>query len=344
MRIAQVASLYEPVPPPRYGGTERIISYLTEELVRAGHQVSLFASGDSITTSRLHPIIPRALWEDSQPCANPLVYHILLLEEVLKHKDQFDIIHFHTDFFHFPILRRLDVPHLTTPHGRMDFPEYIPFFREFRDIPLSSISYAQKQGLALGHWVGTVHHGLPLSLYQLNENPSDYVVFLGRISPEKGVDDALAIARMAGLKLKIAARVGLGDDAYFEKLLPEFKKKNIEYLGEVTDREKNELLGGALALVFPVCWPEPFGLSMIEAMACGTPVIAYPHGSIPEVVDHGITGFIVKGVEEAVYVLSQIHTFDRKRCRQRFEQRFSAQKMAEAYISLYQKVIAQKRK
>ncbi|QSR89367.1 glycosyltransferase family 4 protein [Methylacidiphilum caldifontis] len=344
MRIAQVASLYEPVPPPRYGGTERIISYLTEELVKAGHEVCLFASGDSKTSSRLYPIIPKALWEDTQRCVNPQVYHVLLLEEVLKHKDQFDIIHFHTDFFHFPIVRRLDVPHLTTPHGRMDFPEYIPFFREFQDIPLSSISHVQRQGLALARWVGTVHHGLPLSLYQLSENPSDYIVFLGRISPEKGVDDALAIARMAGLKLKIAARVGLGDDAYFEKLLPEFKKKNIEYLGEITDKEKNELLGGALALLFPVCWPEPFGLSMIEAMACGTPVIAYPQGSIPEVVDHGITGFIVQNVQEAVNVLSQIHTFNRKQCRERFEKRFSAQKMAESYISLYQKVIAEKRK
>jgi len=340
LRIAQVASLYEPVPPPRYGGTERIISYLTEELVSQGHEVSLFASGDSKTSARLISIIPRALWEDVAPCANPSIYHILLLEEVIKHKEQFDIIHFHTDFFHFPIFRRMNVAHLTTPHGRMDFPEYIRFFSNFNDMPLSSISYSQKKPLPLARWIGTVHHGLPLSLYQLNENPSDYIVFLGRISPEKGVDDALQIARKAGVKLKIAARVGLGDDAYFEKLLPEFKKENIEYLGEITDKEKNELLGGALALVFPVCWPEPFGLSMIEAMACGTPVIAYPCGSIPEVVDHGITGWIVKDVDGAVGALRQIHKIDRKKCRQRFEMRFSARKMAESYLTLYQKLIA----
>jgi len=340
VRIAQVAPLYESVPPKLYGGTERVVSYLTEELVKAGHEVVLFASGDSETSAKLIPVCKSALRLDPT-CADPVALHFLLIEEVLKRQNEFDIIHAHVDCFGFVLARRTHVPVVNTLHGRLDLWEYGQVIREYSDIPVVSISNAQRGPLPEANWVSTVYHGLPANLYTFNEKGGDYLVYVGRISPEKKIDSAITIATKAGIPLKIAAKVDKVDSEYFEeKIKPLLKNPLVEFLGEINDREKNELIGSALAFLHPVDWPEPFGVAMIEAMACGTPVIARKRGSIPEVVDHGTTGYIFERDEDAVlYIKNHLHSFSRKSCRERFEKRFLAQRMANDYISVYNQLI-----
>jgi glycosyltransferase involved in cell wall biosynthesis len=342
MRIAQVAPLYESVPPQCYGGTERVVSYLTEELVRQGHEVTLFASGDSVTKARLVAPCRRSLRLD-KGCVDQLAHHIVELELVLKHSSRFDIIHFHIDYLHFPLSRRQAVPHLTTLHGRLDILDLVPLYQEFTEMPVISISNAQRQPLSWLNWQGTVYHGLPEDLYQFHETPGTYLAFLGRISPEKRVDRAIAIAKGIGMEIKIAAKVDAVDRGYFEHTIaPLLKDPLVEYIGEIGDSAKSEFLGNAYALLFPIDWPEPFGLVMIEAMASGTPVIAYHHGSIPEVIEDGVTGFIVDGREDAIRAAARISTLNRKRCRRTFEQRFSASRMAADYLAVYQRLIDSK--
>jgi glycosyltransferase involved in cell wall biosynthesis len=333
--IAQVAPLYESVPPKLYGGTERVVSYLTEELVRQGHQVTLFASGDSRTSAELVPVCERASRLDpKRPSATAL--HTLLLEEVFKRVDSFDIIHCHTDCVHLPLARRSPTPVVTTLHGRLDLAGLDLLFNEFSEHPLVSISDAQRRPLPQANWVGTVYHGLPRELHTPSYTPGKYLAFLGRTSPEKRLDRAIAIARASGIPLKIAAKVDVEDRPYFTSCIePLIDPPFIDFIGEINEREKTDFLGGAIALLFPVDWPEPFGLAMIEAMACGTPVIAFPCGAIPEVIDVGLTGYIVESVEEAVRRLSNIEQLDRRHCREVFERRFSATRMANDYCDVY---------
>lgn len=340
MRIAQVAPLYESVPPRYYGGTERVVSYLTEELVRQGHEVTLFASGDSVTNARLIAPCSRSL-RLQEGCIDPLAHHILMLQLVAKHAPAFDIVHYHIDYLHFPLSCRQTVPHLTTLHGRLDIPDLVPLFQQFRDMPLVSISMAQRRPLPWVNWLATIHHGLPPDLYKLHEEHGHYLCFVGRICPEKRVDRAIEIAERAGLPLKIAAKVDKADREYFKKVIePLLGRPGVDYVGEVGESEKVELLGNAYALLFPIDWPEPFGLVMIEAMACGTPVIAYDHGSISEVLDDGVTGFIVHDLEEAVEALERVQTLERRRCRQIFDERFSVSRMAHDYLAVYEQCIA----
>ena len=339
MRIAQVAPLYESVPPKLYGGTERVVSYLTEELVRQGHDVTLFAAGDSVTAARLVAPSPRSLRLDTS-CIDQLAHHVLMLEQVARAADDFDVIHFHIDYLHFPQSRRRRWPHLTTLHGRLDLPDLVPLYREFPEMPVVSISDSQRGPLPWVHWRGTVYHGLPEDLYTFRPEPGRYLAFLGRISPEKRVDRAIAIARRVGMELKIAAKVDAVDRAYFEaEIEPLLKQPGVEYVGEIDERQKDEFLGHAHALVFPIDWPEPFGLVMIEAMACGTPVVAYRCGSVPEVMEHGVTGFIVEDLEEAVQAVEQVAGLSRRDCRRVFEQRFSAPRMARDYLAIYESLI-----
>lgn len=335
MRIAQVSPLIESVPPQQYGGTERIVSYLTEELVRAGHDVTLFASGDSRTSARLEPLCPAALRLHER--RDELASHLLLMERVIAQAQDFDIIHFHTGYLHFPACRRLSVPHVTTHHGRLDFNEWLPLFHEFQDIPVISISDQQRAPIPWVNWLDTVYNGIPADLYRFNETPGDYVAFLGRISPEKRVDRAIDIALRAGMHIKVAAKIDKVDRDYYDAHIKHlFDHPGVEYVGEIGDREKAEFLGNARALLFPIDWPEPFGLVMIEAMACGTPVIAYRRGSVPEVVDDGVTGRIVNDRDEAVAALEAVDGFDRRACREVFEQRFTAARMAEDYLAVYE--------
>lgn len=342
MRIAQVSPLYESVPPEYYGGTERVVSYLTEELVRQGHQVTLFASGDSETTARLIAPCPRAL--RPQECIDPLVHHIIMLELVAKHASEFDLIHFHIDYLHFPLSRRQSIPHLTTLHGRLDLPDLIPIYREFPEMPVVSISMAQRLPLPWVNWIATVPHGLPPNLYRFRDVHGKYLCFVGRISPEKRVDRAIEIARRIGMPLKIAAKIDNVDRQYFEQVIkPLLNAPGIEYVGEVGEAEKDELLGNAYALIFPIDWPEPFGLVMIEAMACGTPVIACRRGSVPEVLDDGVTGFVVDDVEGAVRATGLVEKLDRCRCRQVFDKRFTVQRMASDYVTLYERLIGDRK-
>jgi len=341
MRIAQVAPLYESVPPKLYGGTERVVSYLTEELVRKGHDVTLFASGDSVTTARLVPQCPQALRLDSHS-VDQLAPHILMLEQVIKRAEEFDIIHFHIDYLHFPFSRRQRIPHLTTLHGRLDIPELAALYREFNEMPVVSISNAQRMPLPWLNWQKTVYHGLPLNLYRLREQPGEYLAFLGRICPEKGVDRAIEIAKRSGMKLLIAAKVDRADREYFKSVIkPLLNQPFVEFIGEIGEREKNDFLGKAFALLLPLDWPEPFGMVMIEAMACGTPVIAFQRGSAPEVIDEGVTGFIVQNVDEAVEAVKRVPTLDRRVCRKVFEQRFNVTRMAAEYISVYEKLLGE---
>ncbi len=336
MRIAQVAPLYESVPPRFYGGTERVVSYLTEELVRMGHRVTLFASGDSKTRAQLVPACPRALRLDHN-CRDQMAHHIYLVEQVLKRAASFDIVHFHIDYLHFPFSRRSSIRHLTTLHGRLDIRDLVPLYREFSDVPVASISMSQRAPLGWLDWKANVYHGLPIDLLRFEPNPQQYLAFLGRISPEKRVDRAIEIARRIGMPLKIAAKVDAADKAYFES---EIKKllsdPGVEYLGEIQQCEKQEFLGKAAGLLFPIDWPEPFGIAMIEAMACGTPVLAFRRGSVPEVVDEGLTGCIVGGVEQAVRSAGKLLSISRAGCRRVFEQRFSAHRMAEDYLRTYE--------
>jgi glycosyltransferase involved in cell wall biosynthesis len=312
-----------------------VVSFLTEELVEAGHAVTLFASGDSVTQAELVTVSPCALRLNRQ-CVDPYIYHTLLLEQVFQRQEAFDLIHFHIDYLHYPLSRRLELHHLTTLHGRLDMPDLVPLYREYAEMPLTSISNSQRKPLSWANWVANVYHGLPLGLYTPQPNPGNYLAMVGRVSPEKRVDRAIRIALRAGMPLKIAAKVDKPDREYFTQVVePLLREPSIEFLGEISEPEKNELLGHAYALLFPIDWPEPFGLAMIEAMACGTPVIAYPFGSVPEVVDEGQTGFIVRDEEEAVKALEKVATLNRLECRRIFEKRFSADRMAREYLAVY---------
>ena len=336
MRIAQVAPLYESVPPARYGGTERVVSYLTEELVRVGHDVTLFASGDSVTRARLVAGAPRALRTDPG-CHDPLARHLLLLERVFDEAQHFDVIHFHVDYLHYPVSRRLKIPHVTTLHGRLDLPDLVPLYEEFDDVPLVSISDSQRRPIPGADWRATVHHGLPEDLHRVGDGRGGYLAFLGRISREKRPDRAIEIARAAGLPLRLAAKVDAVDRAYFEgEIAPMLRDaKDVSFVDEIGEDEKSDFLGGAAALLFPVDWPEPFGLVLIEALACGTPIVAFRGGSVEEIVEPGETGFVVESVEEAAAAVARIRTIDRRRCRLSFERRFTAARMAQDYERVY---------
>ena len=335
MRIAQVAPLIESVPPKHYGGTERIVSYLTEELVRAGHDVTLFASGDSVTNARLIASCERSLRKNER-CKDPVAREVLLVDHVIEYFNEFDLIHFHTGYLHFPVCRYLPVPHVTTLHGRLDLPDLVPVFNRFRNEPLISISNAQRQPLPWANWQGTIYHGLPKDLFVFQPNQGDYLAFLGRISPEKRVDRAIEIAKRVSMPLKIAAKVDRVDRRYFKRdIEPLLTQSHVEWVGEISDQQKNEFLGNAYALLFPIDWPEPFGLVMIEAMACGTPVIAYDRGSIPEVMENGVTGFIVSEIEQAVEAVGRVRDLSRARCREVFEKRFIASRMASDYVNAF---------
>jgi glycosyltransferase involved in cell wall biosynthesis len=336
MRIAQVAPLYESVPPKLYGGTERVVSWLTEELVSQGHEVTLFASGDSLTTARLIPVCPEALRLNSQ-CVDQLAHHIYLLERVLHEKDEFDLIHFHIDYLHFPLSRSQAIPQVTTLHGRLDIPDLIPLYREFSEMPVISISDSQRGPIPWANWQGTVHHGLPEDSFTPSFQPGEYLAFLGRVSPEKGLEDAIEIAKRCGMPLKIAAKIDRADRDFFEaRIKPILDHSLIEFVGEIREPEKNEFLNKAKALLFPINWEEPFGIVMIEAMACGVPVIAYTRGSVPEIIDDGISGFLAHDVESAVEAVDRISEINRQICRRRFEERFTARRMAQDYLTIYQ--------
>ncbi|MGC4076232.1 MAG: glycosyltransferase family 4 protein [Rubrivivax sp.] len=342
MKIAQVAPLFERVPPQAYGGTERVVSYLTEALAAQGHEVTLFASGDSRTAATLVPMSRRSLRGDP---ARPdwLMRHVMMVDRVFEQAPRFDVIHFHIDFLHYPLAERAATPCVTTMHGRLDLPELRPLHAHFHEHPLVSISQHQRQPLPGAHWCATVHHGLPIDLYRFHEKPEDYFVFLGRISPEKRVDRAIEIAIACGVPLRIAAKVDPADRIYFERdIAPLLAHPLVRFIGEVGDSEKNDLLGNARALLFPIDWPEPFGLVMIEAFACGTPVVAYRCGSVPEVLDDGVTGFIVDDQAGAVEAARRIGEIDRRRCRAEFERRFTVERMASRYVEVYRALIEQR--
>jgi glycosyltransferase involved in cell wall biosynthesis len=339
MKIAQVCPLYESCPPRLYGGTERIVYYLTEELIRRGHDVTLFASGDSSTSAVLEPACEQALRLDDA-CKDPLVYHLTMLHRVCRRAAEFDLIHFHTDYLHFPLFADCWDKTLTTLHGRLDLPDLPVIMREFPMMPLVSISAAQQQPLSWANWCGTVLHGLPRDLHRLGNGTGGYLAFLGRIAPEKGPDRAIAIARSAGVPLQIAAKVDPLDRQYFEHTIaPLLQDPMIEFIGEIGENEKSRFLGDAMALLFPIEWPEPFGLVLIEAMATGTPVIAFGRGSVPEIIEDGITGFIVDDATAAVAAVPLAKQLDRKAIRRRFEERFTADRMARDYLTLYQRVL-----
>lgn len=339
MKIAQVSPLYESVPPKLYGGTERVVSYLTEALVELGHEVTLFASGDSVTNARLISSVPRALRLENS--ADMIAPHVLQLRKVIEMAGEFDVIHFHTDYFHFPISKLCAYTHITTLHGRLDLPELQPLYSEFNDMPLISISNSQRNPIPYANWKGNVYHGLPEHLYSPGTGEEGYAAFIGRISPEKRVDRAIEIAGKAGLKIKIAAKIDRNDRDYYESIRHLFKQPHVEFIGEIDEKAKNEFLGNAKMLLFPIDWPEPFGMVMIEAMACGTPVIAYPMGSVPEIIEPGKSGVIVSSIEEAVKAVNMIDSIDRKTCRETFEERFTSKRMALDYLALYKLVIAE---
>jgi glycosyltransferase involved in cell wall biosynthesis len=340
MRIAQVAPLYESVPPQCYGGTERVVSYLTEELVRQGHDVTLFASGDSVTQAELIAACPRSLRLDDT-CVDQLAHHIVLLEQVFQNADRFDLIHFHIDYLHFPLSRCHGRTHLTTLHGRLDLPDLQPLYREFPDQPVVSISEAQRGPLPGANWLGTVYHGLPPDLHSFRAQQGKYLAFLGRVSPEKRVDRAIRIAQRTGIKLKIAAKIDPRDQEYFKAAIKPLLRSAgslVEFVGEVGAEVKDDFLGNAYALLFPIDWPEPFGLVMIEAMACGTPVIAFRNGSVPEVMDDGVTGYVVDRMEQAVQAVGRIPELSREKCRNVFEERFTVGRMTRDYLAIYRRL------
>jgi glycosyltransferase involved in cell wall biosynthesis len=340
MRIAQIAPLYESVPPQFYGGTERVVSYLTEELVASGHEVTLFASGDSQTSGRLISPCSRALRLDGN-CVDAIACHYLMLENVVERAHEFDILHFHVDYLHFPFSKRCPIPHLTTLHGRLNIPELASLHRAFPDAPLVSISLAQRKPLPWANWVGNVYHGLPAPTTSLGSGKKNYLAFIGRIAREKRVDRAVEIAVKSGMQLKIAAKVDPSDREYYEKeIKPLLNHPLVEYIGEISEDQKPGFLGDAYAQIFPIDWPEPFGLCMIEAMSFGTPTIAYDCGSVSEVLREGVSGFIVKNVEEAVEAVPKVASLSRAACRREFDKRFTASRMAEDYVRLYELLAA----
>ena len=342
MKIALVSPLYESVPPVLYGGTERVVSNLADELVAQGHDVTLFASGDSVTAAQLVPCCDRALRLNAK-VYDSLPYHLMMLDEVRKHADDFDIIHFHNDLLHMPMLPALRVPSLTTVHGRLDLPDLRPFYSRFSDVPLVAISNSQRSQLPMANFVATIYHGLRPDRMPFCAKPSGgYLAFLGRISPEKRPDRAIEIAKQTGLPLKIAAKVDRADRGYWEDVIRPMlaDNLNVEYIGEISDREKPAFLGNASALLFPIDWPEPFGIAMIEAMACGTPVLAFRCGSVPEVIDHGVTGYIVDTIEEAVASMDALLALSRSQVRKRFEERFTAERMTRSYVEVYRKLMS----
>ncbi|WP_297295334.1 glycosyltransferase family 4 protein [uncultured Methylovirgula sp.] len=336
MRIAQIAPLYEAVPPRLYGGTERVVSWLTEELVAQGHDVTLFASGDSRTSAKLEPMWPCALRLDGS-VREPTALHVAMLEHIYRRSNEFDLLHFHLDYFPFSLFLRQTTPFVTTFHGRLDLPELQPVFRTFSSLPLVSISNSQRRPVPYARWVRTIHHGMPETLLAPVPAEQNYLAFLGRISPEKRVDRAIEIAARCGIKLKIAAKIDPADRDYFEeKIRPLIEANgNVEFIGEIGDAEKPAFLSGALALIVPIDWPEPFGIVMIEAMACGTPVIAFNRGSVPEVIEDGVTGFIVEDETSAVGAVRRLPQLSRPLIRKRFEERFTSRRMARDYLEVY---------
>jgi len=340
MKIAQVSSLMEAVPPKLYGGTERIVSYLTDELVALGHDVTLFASGDSQTNARLQPGCPQALRLDPL-VRDYLAPHIIMLETLAQRARSFDIIHLHIDYLGYPLLRRIGVPFLTTLHGRLDLPELKAVYAAFSEVPVVSISNAQRLPLPGANFLGTVYHGLPQRQLLPGRGNGGYLAFIGRMSPEKAPDAAIRIAGAAGMRIKLAAKVDKADQAYFDEVVkPLLRLPHVEFIGEIGEWQKSEFLGAAAGLLFPIAWPEPFGLAMIEAMACATPVIAMRHGSVPEIVEDGITGYIVDTEAEAIDAVSRLPSLDRGRVRRRFEARFTARRMAGDYMRQYERLVA----
>jgi glycosyltransferase involved in cell wall biosynthesis len=349
MRIAHLAPPFESVPPRAYGGTERVVHVLTEELVRRGHDVTLFASGDSTTTARLVPVVEEALWRRQPAYADFAPFWSLALGKAARELDQFDVVHNHLDFHGFPLARLAPCPVVTTLHGRLDLPELQPLYREMLDVPLVSISDAQRRPVPWANWVATVHHGIRLDEFTFNPRPGRYLAFLGRISPEKGLDTAIRVARRAGLPLKVAARMPLpfttdpnvrADWEYYEGVVePLLRAADVELVGEVSGAAKDEVLRGAAALLFPIRWPEPFGLVMPEALACGTPVLALRAGSVPEVLEDGVTGFVCDDEDGLVAAVDRLGALDRARCRAEAERRFSAAAMADRYERVYARLV-----
>jgi glycosyltransferase involved in cell wall biosynthesis len=343
MKIAQVAPLIEAVPPKLYGGTERVVAYLTDALVELGHDVTLFASGDSATKASLSPVWPRALRLDPD-VKDPFVPMIMQLEMVARRAHEFDMIHCHLDYIGYPLLRRLGTPSVTTLHGRLDLPELPALYKLYGDVPVVSISDSQRAPLPEANFVATVPHGLPKNLLRQADGRGRYLAFLGRISPDKAPDAAIRIAARAGIPLKIAAKMESSDQAYFKSAVePLLAQADVEFIGEIRQDQKQAFLGNAAALLFPIAWCEPFGLVMIEAMACGTPVIAFENGSVPEVLEDAVTGFIVHSEDQAVAAVRRIANFDRARIRSEFERRFTAQRMAQNYLKLYARLAQPRR-
>ncbi|MGZ5270131.1 MAG: glycosyltransferase family 4 protein [Ramlibacter sp.] len=343
MRIAQVAPLFESVPPRGYGGTERVVAYLAEAQVELGHDVTLFASGDSVTSADLIPVCERSL--RLEPETSWMLWHTLMIDQVFERAQEFDVIHFHIDVLHYPLARRCPVPCLTTLHGRQDRAELRVLHRHFQGLPLVSISDQQRRALPQGRFIATVHHGLPPGLYSFTREPKDYFVFLGRISPEKRLDRAIEIAVACDTRLVVAAKIDPADQAYFDREIAHLLEHPlVRFIGEVSDDDKNELLGNARALLFPIDWPEPFGMVIIEALACGTPVVAYGHGSVPELLEDGLTGFIVNDQQGAIAAARRVGSLDRAACRQSFEDRFTSTRMARRYVTAYRTLLRSQRR
>lgn len=344
MRIAQVSPLFESVPPKAYGGTERVVSYITEELVERGHEVTLFASGDSKTKARLVPSCPVSL-RLSNNSKNELSNHVVQLQLVQERLEEFDIIHYHTDYFHYPLSKINNSVHLTTLHGRLDIPDLQRLYNTFQDIPLVSISDSQRKPLPQANWINTVYHGLPKDLYTFHEKKGEYFAFLGRICPEKGIEKSIELSKKTGIPLKIAAKIDDSDNEYYERIIkPLLDHPLIEYIGEIGEKEKNEFLGNALCTLFLIDWPEPFGLVMTESMACGTPVLACRSGSVPEIIDDGITGYMISSMDQVDKAVYEILNISRRGCRDRFEERFSVQRMTSDYLKVFDQLVAQNNK
>ena len=339
MRIAQIAPLTEAVPPKLYGGTERVVHWLTEELVSLGHDVTLFASGDLQTSAKLSPFWPRALRLDGS-VRDPNALHMMMLEQVARRADEFDVLHFHLDYYPFSLFSRQSTPFVTTLHGRLDLPEHQPVFDTFCEAPVVSISNSQRRPLPQANWIKTVHHGLPARLCTPRNGEKSYFAFLGRIAPEKRVDIAIRVAEHCGTTLKIAAKIDRADRDYYDaQIKPMMNSSYVNYIGEIDDEQKPEFLSGAIALLVPIDWPEPFGLVMIEAMACGTPVIAFNRGSVPEIIEDGVTGFIVEDEVGAIGAVDRLAHLSGTKIRQRFEERFTARRMATDYLTVYRELM-----